>query len=602
MAISGKGSTGATTTIRSKTDGFDGPPAWFGTSLNDVFSGGNADDWAYGLGGNDTLRGNGGNDMLNGGAGHDVILGGDGDDLLYGDDASAKSGNDYVFGDVGDDLIYGGGGFDSLIGGDGNDYITNEGGGLLIGGTGNDRIHSAGGGLLGGSEGNDYITNTGGAELYGGDGDDTLEGGIGNNSLSGDRGLDYVYGGAGDDTLAIYFEDLAKGEQYFGGEGFDTLYFQGNSAATTVIDCGAGTISRMTPDGLLVASFKGIEAVTVIGPGNTVIIGSDYNDVLGFVNTSGSIYGGSGDDFISSGWTGTGGTPYLYGGDGNDLIRMQDGGATRLAYGGDGNDTIEMIGTAQSLQYGGLGDDVLYGGDGYSQLRGGEGADKVYGGSGSAVLTVGAGELDPLDVMDGGDGEDTVFATGLNSVTINLERGVLVDNESGVSVALENIEQGQLSGSLSQSGTIIGTDGYNFMSADVGFGVLNGMGGDDILDLNANQGAAYGGDGDDDIQIENYWQTDADLSILVNGGAGADILEFALGMEAGEVIWEDFSQADGDQLAVANPFFGWSSYDEMIDAGTTITQVGGDTLIQYGDATIRLQGFTGTLGEDDFIF
>ena len=113
-----------------------------------------------------------------------------------------------------------------ILGGAGNDTIT-------INIPGNTRIKT----ILDGGTGNDTIT--------GGDGNDTILGGSGNDTLSGGRGNDTLRGGAGADSLV-------------GGQGNDTL--QGDAGDDTLrggagqnaldggagIDAFYGTVGRST--------------------------------------------------------------------------------------------------------------------------------------------------------------------------------------------------------------------------------------------------------------------------------------------------------------------------------------------------------------------
>lgn len=85
----------------------------------------------------------------------------------------------------------------------------------LNGGAGNDTI--TGGtvaDVLNGGSGNDY--------LYGRAGDDTVKGGAGDDWVQGDAGVDYLYGEANNDTLAG-----GDGADYlYGGAGVDTIFGQ----------------------------------------------------------------------------------------------------------------------------------------------------------------------------------------------------------------------------------------------------------------------------------------------------------------------------------------------------------------------------------------
>ena len=83
----------------------------------------------------------------------------------------------------------------TIDGGSGNDLLTGGGGrNLILGGTGNDVLHGAAGDdvLLGG-DGND--------DLFGGSGNDVLVGGNGNDVLFGGTGRDVLIGSQDDDCL-----------------------------------------------------------------------------------------------------------------------------------------------------------------------------------------------------------------------------------------------------------------------------------------------------------------------------------------------------------------------------------------------------------------
>jgi Ca2+-binding RTX toxin-like protein len=83
----------------------------------------------------------------------------------------------------------------TIDGGDGNDLLTGGGGkNVLIGGNGNDILYGAAGDdMLFGGAGND--------DLYGGDGNDVLVGGDGNDILDGGNGRDVLIGSQDNDKL-----------------------------------------------------------------------------------------------------------------------------------------------------------------------------------------------------------------------------------------------------------------------------------------------------------------------------------------------------------------------------------------------------------------
>jgi len=158
-------------------------------------------------------------------------------------------------------------------------------------------------------KGNDTIsvTDTNLSYINGGDGNDRITGNIGDDILYGDAGDDNITGGKGDDDL-------------YGGTGNDKLYGQDGDDD---LDGGAGNDLL---DG---------------GNGDDYLDGGDGDDTL---------LGGPGNDLLDGG----NGNDELIGGAGNDML-----------FGGDGNDSLN----------GGAGNDVLLGGKGQDSLTGGAGRD-----------------------------------------------------------------------------------------------------------------------------------------------------------------------------------------------------------------------------------
>lgn len=120
----------------------------------------------------------------------------------------------------------------TVIGGDGNDTIQVTG--LMFHG---DAM------ILDGGKGNDHITGSAGADdLRGGDGDDTLDGGKGDDILNGGKGADVLQGRAGaDQLLGGAGNDTLNGgdgnDSLNGGDGNDTL---NGAAGTNVLNGGSG--------------------------------------------------------------------------------------------------------------------------------------------------------------------------------------------------------------------------------------------------------------------------------------------------------------------------------------------------------------------------
>ena len=172
--------------------------------LSNRITGGHGDDGIFGKNGNDKIDGGSGNDHLHGGNGKDVLRG-----------------------NVGDDWFDGGAGTDMFYGGDGIDTVSyaNETGAIaanlaiqttsageklfeiegIEGGAGNDSLSgSSAANRFSGGDGNDILTGFAGADILdGGNGNDELDGGDDDDTLSGGTGDDMLDGGAGNDMLVV---------------------------------------------------------------------------------------------------------------------------------------------------------------------------------------------------------------------------------------------------------------------------------------------------------------------------------------------------------------------------------------------------------------
>lgn len=418
------------------------------------------DDLIDGDAGDDSIRGEAGNDTIDGGEGNDTIDGGAGDDLIAG-----QSGDDVITGGAGIDTVIWNGlgnGGDVILASDGAETLTVQGdsgvnvfdvdsnsgllritegaasitvatstttinvnGGseedvititsladvnplilnidgqadndtitafdanigdvrlFLNGGTGNDTITgSRDGDSINGDGGDDSILGSlGNDSVDGGDGNDTLNGEAGNDFLLGNTGNDLMDGGEGDDIVTGGLgNDTAIGGQgndsLFGGFGADVL--NGNSG-NDLADGGRDNDQVLGGSGN--DSLKG-------GTGDDTIRGQSGSDL---------IKGGDGDDDIQ----GNSGNDIIDAGDGNDDVNAGNG--NDIVAGGDGNDTLNGMSGADTLlggngadnQNGGSGIDSLYGGEGDDSLNGAGSTDQFNGGEGADVLvSLDAGEAD----------------------------------------------------------------------------------------------------------------------------------------------------------------------------------------------------------------
>ncbi len=315
-----------------------------GTAGDDTIHGGDAGDSLSGGPGDDTLFGDAGIDTLNGYEDDDELHGGADGDTLDGDVSSigadrmfGDSGDDRIQLDSGDDVIDGGTGVDEvnaygatgpldldlapadpltittsglgedelsgieaaagtefadrLRGDQGANRLTagNGGADILLGRSGNDQL-SASGYLddqpktVDGGPGNDYVSGDGGPDdLRGGLGADTVVGLAGDDRLSGpgDGSVDGLYCGDGDDSITAY------------DAGQDTLYTCEHLPPSIAV---ADAISR--PEGGTALSY----AVT-LSSASTSVVKVNYATQDGTAHAPGDYTAKSGTLTFSAGQT-----------------------------------------------------------------------------------------------------------------------------------------------------------------------------------------------------------------------------------------------------------------------------------------------------------
>lgn len=410
------------------------------------------------------VNGGSGDDTLVGGSGVDTFDGGPGDDALGGGDAS-----DFLIGGTGADFLRGGGGVDTAsYSGRAEGVTADIGGGADDGGSGDgppdarDDIQSDIENIDGG-DGNDVLTGDGGPNtLWGGRGADVLSGEDGDDELFGDSGADSLSGGGGAGDVVNYI----------------------HSGSAVVADIGGGADDGNGDDGPPggrdnihgdVESIKG-------GQGGDVLTGDGDSNVLDGGPGADTLRGHEGVDFL----LGSTGNDALDGGSDGDLL---DGGADDDSlFGGGGDDTL--------LQPGHLQDEALRP-DGADVISGGDGIDRAdYSFRTAAVIA------DPGGGRN--DGEDT-------------NRDRVADEHDDINADVEDIAGGSGNDALS------GDDRGNRLEGGGGSDVLNGRGGDDVvMSRDAAADSVACGDGNDSVTADSLDAIGADCEVIrraTSGGA-----------------------------------------------------------------------------------
>ena len=328
---------------------------------------------------------------------------------------------------------------------------------------GNDRNNT-----IDGQNGDDIIRGEGGIDTLNGEaGDDMLYGGAGNDKLNGGPGNDDLYGEAGNDTL----DGGAGGDELYGGIGDDTLKDEDLDGIDT---------------------FEGGEGTDTL----------DYSTID--------------QDNPSLG--------------GADVYWHID-----LAAGETGKGTLENItgGVAELLDYisgienviGAAGSNHLVGDENNNVLTGGAATnDKIKGMGGNDTISSGndGGAVDAGELLDGGDGNDTLVITGefdLSEGTSNVAANAMT--------GVRNFENLAAPAKHASVVTFTGDAGANMLTGgDAGGDQLNGGPGDDTLN---------GGVGNEDS---------------LTGGLGADT--FVIVKDQGADIIADYSgkgtNGQGDKI------------------------------------------------------
>jgi Ca2+-binding RTX toxin-like protein len=249
------------------------------------------DDVSMATPGHETVSGTAGNDKLIG-DGHALLDGGLGNDSYY------VTVGDQVADDGGIDTIYfSGSGFWRLA----PDF---------------ENIVAVGNGPV------DFRGNNDANVMIGGPGDDYMNGRAGDDTMIGNGGNDHFDMSTGRPADAVGGL-WTMGNRYIdGGDGIDTIDYDGYERSPVNIDLGAGTASGGGDNGIGTAKLVSIENAVGGGFDDTIKGSSGANELFGRGGND-TLIGAGGDDILDGG---VGNDTYVIGrGDGHDLIRETAG-------------------------------------------------------------------------------------------------------------------------------------------------------------------------------------------------------------------------------------------------------------------------------------
>jgi Ca2+-binding RTX toxin-like protein len=607
----------------------------------------------YGSGGNDTIRATGTGDntiahQLYGGSGNDLIVGGAGNDLIYD-----LIGQDTLTGGAGNDEFVVGLGGSTVNGGDGNDRVVHffsfrdnflairEGYGdspfrstTVNGGAGNDEIFLVSytgtpavtvGDAVDGGEGNDNIT---GSRFS-----DTLNGGADNDTIQGSGGQDLIDGGGGDDLLYVSNNSTVRGgagndffqadadvivgdrnDRMEGGEGFDVLDTWDLSKSNV-----GSTFDLSNLNALI-----GVESVAnfTAGSGNDTVVGAvdlafygfsakrfidtgAGNDQVAVVSGNTTINSGDGDDTV-------------VGGTGNDIITDRAGN-NRLA-GGAGNDIFVVSATGNNQLDGGAGIDVLatevdvsansspviadlnnfnFTGltiAGISSIANIEGVAELKTGSANDQLTVDAADRTDR-IINSGKGDDSITTGAGNDYLAGADGNDTITGNAGFDTIFGENGRDFISGGDNNDLLLSGND-QDTVDGGTGEDYIAGGSGDDLLEGGLDNDTVHGEQGNDSINggAGTDFLYGGDNEDSIDGGAAEDIIggglgdDSILGSEGDDKLWGE----DGNDTVS-----GGEGDDRIFgNQGNNLLLGGADN-----DTIVHLEGndtITGGAGIDSF--
>ena len=508
----------------------------FGGAGNDILMGGSGNDILFGQAGNDILMGKGGNDVLFGGDGDDTLTGGAGKDQVFG-----EFGDDCLIWNPGDgsDINEGGSGIDTIDvnGSNSAEKFTTTANGsrvrfalvdpapfsldigssenLVVNMNGGDDTFTAGNGLASLIK---LIVN-------GGAGNDTITGSNGNDVVTGGLGNDVVFLGAGDDTFIWNPGD--GNDRVEGQTGVDTMVFNGSNVSETIDLSANGNRLRFSRNvGNVTMDTNGVENITfnAFGGADTIAV----NDLTGTsvnliqVDLSSGV-GQAGDkqtDQITVNGSASADNIQVASTNGGVVLselaaQVQVTGIDVSRFTGS-NDVIDR------LDINGLGGDdmidasnlpanlmklSLFGGDGNDLLVGSAGNDFFNGGRGNDTALMGAGN--DLFAWNPGDGSDTIEGqSGHDELLFN---GSNVGENINISANGSRVRFSRDIANLIMDLNGVEAVAFNALGGADHIAV-NDLSGTDVTDIQIDL-SAIGGRGD----------TSAD-QVVVNGTSGNDAI------------------------------------------------------------------------------
>jgi Ca2+-binding RTX toxin-like protein len=485
--------------------------------------------------------------------------------------------------------------------------------------------------VLRGSDDDDY--------LWGTEEADVIQGGLGDDEMSGDAGSDtYLYadgdgsdiiieqGGTSSDVDTLDLGSLSLSDVTFEIAGNHLLIHTPSGGTITIW-------GQLEPDLYGGSSGQGLERIiladaTLEGRSailsaalsadfDSAVIGTASDDTLTVNGGRGFLSGADGDDVL----TGASAADWIMGGAGHDVLEGR--GGRDLLEGGAGDDLLSGGAQADSLE-GGAGDDTLDGGAGDDMLDGGEGSDTYLIAPGGGADTIrDYGDPEDIDVVQ--------LSAGVTPADVTLSRSgsdLILHVAGPAGVTEVRIEQQFGSGGVEEvrfaDTTVWSRSAIEAAvlsaSQTAGDDTILGYDGDDVLEGGAGQDYLEGGQGNDTYLFD---AGDGHDWIEEHGGV-ADRLLLGPGLSANGMTLERLGEdgvrlnfAGGESVSLARQLLWLSSgveygieeivfsdltvltKDDLADMLVAASATAGDDQIRGFD---RDEALAGGAGRDVFVF
>ncbi|QNI83975.1 serralysin-like metalloprotease/ C-terminal domain-containing protein [Synechococcus sp. PROS-7-1] len=299
-----------------------------------------------------------------------------------------------------------------------------------------------------------------------------------------------------------------------------------------------------------------------------------YNSILG-TDTVDNISGTSGADSISALQAsdfvnGLGGADLLFGGKGNDeLVQSATANETQIR-GDEGNDVITLGVTASGATlYGGKGNDVITFGKTFTNAyaSGDKGADTL-----DFKVVVNSTLNGDGGVSAGDEGNDEITFTTISNGVVLADIGDDIVQFNGKAIS-STLYGGKGDDTITDDGSSLSK---TLVRGDLGDDVINFANTAQFINstILGDNGSSDGGD--DSIVLTNTDSSSVFSSVSVEGGAGADTIEFY----AGELLSSSFNaNAGNDVFSVGGSLIGTTVYGGQ---GNDVVFLTGDTSANFG--------------------